>query len=121
SAGYFAQPGMDLVDLFVGSEGTLGVIAEAVLRVIPLPRKCAALITCASDEQAVAVTAALRAAAQQAWRGGGPLDVAAIEYMDARALAVVPDEAFVHAGVERPRLGSSLLLVQIEIPGDDEA
>jgi D-lactate dehydrogenase (cytochrome) len=121
SAGYYAKPGMDLVDLFVGSEGTLGIIAEAVLRVIPLPRKCAALITCRSDEQAVAVTSALRDAAPQAWRGNGPLDVAAIEYMDPRALAVVPDEAFLRAGVARPGPGALLLLVQIDMPGNEEA
>jgi D-lactate dehydrogenase (cytochrome) len=121
SAGYYAKPGMDLVDLFVGSEGTLGIVAEAVLRVIPLPRKCAALVTCASDEQAVAVTSALRNAARHTWRGNGPLDIAAIEYMDARALGVVPDEAFLRAGVARPGAGFVLLLVQIEMPDDEEA
>jgi D-lactate dehydrogenase (cytochrome) len=120
SAGYYAKPGMDLVDLFVGSEGTLGIVAEAVLRVIPLPRSCSALVTCASDEQAVVVTTALRDAARQAWQGSGPLDVAAIEYMDARALALVPDEAFAHAGVARPRARCVLLLVQIEVPGEEE-
>jgi D-lactate dehydrogenase (cytochrome) len=120
SAGYYARPDMDAVDLFVGSEGTLGVIVEATLRVIPLPRRCAALITCASDAQAVAVTAALREQAAQAWTGNGALDVAAVEYMDARALALVPDEAFGRAGVTRPPLGSVLLLVQIEVPADEE-
>ncbi|MCX5751668.1 MAG: FAD-binding oxidoreductase [Candidatus Saganbacteria bacterium] len=31
SAGYFVEPNMDLIDLFIGSEGTLGFIAEAEL------------------------------------------------------------------------------------------
>jgi D-lactate dehydrogenase (cytochrome) len=120
SAGYYAKPDMDLVDLFVGSEGTLGVIVEATLRVIPLPRRCAALVACASDAQAVAVTAALRQAAGRAWRGEGPLDVAAVEYMDARALALVPDDDLAAAGVRRPSGGDVLLLVQIELPGGEE-
>ena len=37
AAGYFAQPGMDLVDLFVGSEGTLGVITEIELQILKKP------------------------------------------------------------------------------------
>ncbi|MGH9219264.1 MAG: FAD-binding oxidoreductase [Vicinamibacterales bacterium] len=37
AAGYFVQPGMDLIDLFIGSEGTLGAIAEVVFKTAPLP------------------------------------------------------------------------------------
>jgi D-lactate dehydrogenase (cytochrome) len=33
SAGYFTAPHCDLIDLFIGSEGTLGVVAQATLRV----------------------------------------------------------------------------------------
>ena len=84
------------------------------------PKRVAALIRCADDRQAVLVTAALRREAQSAWRGQGPLDVAAIEYMDTRALGAVPDEAFSRAGVTRPSGRSVMLLVQIEIDGDDE-
>ncbi|MFZ4526465.1 MAG: FAD-binding oxidoreductase [Chlorobium sp.] len=38
NAGYFSEEGMDLIDLFIGSEGTLGIIAEADLMLLPLPK-----------------------------------------------------------------------------------
>jgi D-lactate dehydrogenase (cytochrome) len=37
AAGYWMRPGMDLLDLLIGSEGTLGVFTEAVLRLHPRP------------------------------------------------------------------------------------
>ena len=43
NAGYFSEENMDLIDLFIGSEGTLGVIAEADLMLIPLPES---IISC---------------------------------------------------------------------------
>lgn len=120
SAGYFARPGMDLIDLFIGSEGTLGVVVDATLRVIPLPRRILALITCASDAQALLLTAALRQEAALSWRGDGPLDVAAIEYIDDRSLARLPADAFLRAGFARPDPPAAVLLAQVEV-SDDEA
>jgi D-lactate dehydrogenase (cytochrome) len=111
SAGYYATPAMDLIDLFIGSEGTLGVIVEATLRVIPRPRRAVALIRCDSDSEAVTVTGALRS----------EHSVSAIEYMDARALRVVPNDVFARAGVARPDGDSVLLMVQIEVESDDAA
>ena len=118
SAGYFARPGMDLIDLFIGSEGTLGIVTGATLRVIPLPRRVVALVPFGSDHQAVMLTAALRDAARASWKGDGHVDVSAIEFMDGRALALVPDEAFSRAGVTRPDRDAGLLLVQLELTGD---
>jgi D-lactate dehydrogenase (cytochrome) len=111
SAGYFTQRHLDLVDLFVGSEGTLGVIVDATLRIKRRPLRCVALIACGSEAQAISVTARLRAEASAA---EGRLDVAAIEYMDARSLALVDESVFAHAGIRRPTDGTTLLLVQIE-------
>ena len=37
ASGYFVAPGMDVIDLFIGSEGTLGVIVEAEMRLLPKP------------------------------------------------------------------------------------
>ena len=37
TGGYRLCPGMDWIDLFAGSEGTLGVITEAELRLLPSP------------------------------------------------------------------------------------
>ena len=120
SAGYYATPGMDLVDLFVGSEGTLGVIVDVTLRVIPRPAFCVALVQCDSESQALEVTEALRSCAIAAWRGDGPLDVAAIEYIDAKSVALLDDPVFARAGLARPPAGSTLLLAQIELGAQSE-
>ena len=37
ASGYYAAPGMDAVDLFVGSDGTLGVICEIELELLAAP------------------------------------------------------------------------------------
>jgi D-lactate dehydrogenase (cytochrome) len=117
SAGYFSRPGMDLVDLLVGSEGTLGVIVDVTLRVIRRPARCLALIACESDAEALALTKHLREEAQRTWLNASDgLDVAAVECMDGRSLRYVPDTVFARAGATRPERNSVLLLVQLELP-----
>lgn len=37
TTGYYSKPEMDLIDLFIGSEGTLGIFTEIEIRLIPRP------------------------------------------------------------------------------------
>src|SRR5260221_1262230 len=68
SAGYFATPAMDLIDLFIGSEGTLGVVTEATLRVLRVrPALCLAFVPFTDRRAALALFAALRQSARDTW------------------------------------------------------
>jgi D-lactate dehydrogenase (cytochrome) len=121
SAGYYATLDMDLVDLFVGAEGTLGVITDVTFRVVGRPLRCTVLISCADEAQALSLTRLLRQRAQRTWQGQDVLDVAAIEYMDAGSLAFVDDAVFARAGARRPPESGVLLLAQVETTDDAEA
>ena len=122
SAGYFAAPDMDLVDLFIGSEGTLGVVTEVTFAVVaPAPRVAMIWIPLPSERAATDLTRTLRAAARDAWRHAAArgVDVAAIEHLDARSLAIVrEDGAARRHQVAAPAGAQAALLVQVELPAD---
>ena len=114
SAGYHAEPDMDLVDLFVGSEGTLGVITTVTFRVLsPVPTRAMALVPCRSERNAIALVADLR----------NEPAVAAIEHMDRRCLQILrEDGADRRYDVRFPQGTALALLVQLELPpGTSEA
>lgn len=124
SAGYHAEEQMDLVDLFIGSEGTLGVITALELRVVPAPVTLQAWLPVDGERTSLALTDNLRRAAQSTWASGDPrgLDVAAIEWLDARGLALVYADgraAALHLGPEAR--GREALWVQLELPAGSSA
>jgi D-lactate dehydrogenase (cytochrome) len=51
NAGYWSAPGMELIDLFIGSEGTLDVVVEAELLLRPAPEKVIACLAWFVDEE----------------------------------------------------------------------
>jgi D-lactate dehydrogenase (cytochrome) len=85
AAGYYAAANMDLVDLFVGSEGTLGIITEVQLALEQLPESILSLQGFfASEERALEFVRALRG---EVPAGLPPPDgIQAIEYYDGRSL-----------------------------------
>ncbi len=120
SAGYFAATGMDVIDLFIGSEGTLGVITEVTLRILPeRPGMCLAFVPFGDRSDALALVARLRDAARETWRTRDPrgMDVSAIEHMDARCLALLREDGADRAnGVAIPDGTEMALLVTLELP-----
>jgi D-lactate dehydrogenase (cytochrome) len=125
SAGYHAEPGMDLIDLFIGSEGTLGIVTEVTFRTLtPAPNLVYAWIPCASETRALELVATLRDASLATWRTHDPagMDVCAIEHMDRRSLEVIrEDGADRRNNVSVPDGTALALLVQLELDPDVDA
>ena len=81
AAGYYAADNMDLVDLFIGADGTLGVLSELELRLVPAPGAAWGLTAFFPDpDAALAFVLRLRDSA------GRP---AALEFFDAHALELL--------------------------------
>jgi FAD/FMN-containing dehydrogenase len=106
TAGYPLRPGMDWIDLFVGSEGTLCVVTEARLRLLAAPRAVlAGVIFFPHDE------AALKAVDD--WRTSVPVRM--LEYFDAPSLALLRSRFR-----EIPNAASAAILFDQELASDDD-
>lgn len=80
SAGYPLTPGMDWIDLITGSEGTLGVVIEADLKLLGQPKELLnGIVFFTSDQDAIN--------AVEAWRPIHGLRM--LEYVDEPSLALI--------------------------------
>ena len=95
-------PGMDLTGVVVGSEGTLGVVTEATVRLLPLPEAVRTTLALFAS-----VDAASAAVSDLIGRGVVP---SALEMMDRLALSAI--EAAFHAGY--PPEAGAVLLVEVD-------
>jgi D-lactate dehydrogenase (cytochrome) len=89
AAGYFVEDGADAVDLFVGSEGTLGVVTEVEVALLPQPEGVLSGIVFFTDEEDL--LAFVREARERSLRTRDAklskgLDARALEYFDGESL-----------------------------------
>ncbi len=61
TSGFYAAPHMDLVDLFIGSEGAFGIITAVDVALLAWEPKCSIVQFVDSDDRALALVQALRA------------------------------------------------------------
>jgi FAD/FMN-containing dehydrogenase len=103
TAGYRLAPGMDWIDLFCGSEGTLGVTLEAEVALLPIPKHLlSGVVFFGSDDDALDAVAR--------WRSVPELRM--LEYADRPSLDLIRSRY-----PEIPRSAQAALLIEAE--GDD--
>ncbi|MFA5081946.1 MAG: FAD-linked oxidase C-terminal domain-containing protein [Hydrogenophilaceae bacterium] len=99
--------GYDLTRLLVGSEGTLALITEATLKLLPAPRRIASLRVCYASNRA-ACEAVIRAMRQ-------PVVPYALEFMDHRSIEAIRE----YGAAEGLPAGTQAALMA-EVEGDAE-
>lgn len=104
ASGYFVAEGMDAIDLFIGSEGTLGVITEVEARLLPVSESVLSGVAFFEvEENLLAFVREAREASLTARRGDKEaigIDARALEYFDDESLrflrskfSLVPERA----------------------------
>lgn len=104
SCGYPLRPGMDWIDLFIGSEGTLGFVLEADVKLLDNPKSLLnGIVFFPSDEASLD--------ALDAWRGVPELRM--LEYVDDPALRMIQQRY-----PETPARAKAALIVEQIIESD---
>ena len=106
AAGYFLKPDLEWVDLLAGSEGTLGIISEAELQLLPEPAAILSGVVFFRDDET-----ALDAV--DAWRDLPELRL--LEFMDGMALRLLRSSY-----PDIPGHAEAALLVEQNLTGEDD-
>jgi len=112
SAGYFAEDGMDLIDLFIGQEGTLSVIAEVELGLERKPFKIFSIfIFLATEKDAWLLSDQIKRTVRQ----GELNSILSVEYFDSNALDLL---RLKNSNV--PAAARSAIFIEEELDGPDD-
>ncbi len=98
TSGYVSGATVDAIDLFIGSEGTLGVIVEAELELLPKPESFfSGIVFFGNDQDLLGFVAEARALSfanretEPTRRPPNPVSASLIEYFDDRSLRLISE------------------------------
>ncbi|MEZ5423909.1 MAG: FAD-binding oxidoreductase [Pyrinomonadaceae bacterium] len=89
-SGYFNSDNLDAIDLFIGSEGTLGVVVEATLSLLEKPKGFFSGIV--FFEQEKDLLAFVDEARERSRTPGSDIEAVLLEYFDANSLAFIGEK-----------------------------
>ena len=98
-SGFFNEQPLDAVDLFIGSEGTLGIVTEIELSILPKPEGFfSGIVFFAKNADLLAFVDSVKSRSFESRRSpvamapGSDIDASLVEYFDDRALAFIAEK-----------------------------
>jgi D-lactate dehydrogenase (cytochrome) len=118
TTGYFSGDKVDAVDIFIGSEGTLGVIVEAELELLPKPESFFSGIVFFEDESNLlrfVFEARERSFRSREEKNVNEIDATLLEYFDSQSLRFISEKF-----PETPQTPTSAIFFEQETTEDNE-
>ncbi len=104
ASGYYCKPNMDALDLFIGSEGTLGIVTKIKLKLVPKPEKvlsCLLFFNTEDEAMGFIIKARDLSRESQITKNENDINALALEFFDGNALkflsndySIIPHEAY---------------------------
>jgi D-lactate dehydrogenase (cytochrome) len=112
AAGFHLRENMDLIDLFIGSEGTLGLVKKIGLDILPVPEEVLSAVVFFDERNNLLNFV-------ETLRNGnvGGLEARLIEYFDKNSLALLSDH---HSDIPKEAVGAVWIEIEVASSQLDE-
>lgn len=125
ASGYFSSENLDAIDLFVGSEGTLGVITEIELKILPKPEGfLSGIVFFKNEKNLLSFVAEARSFSFETRKNriqnsqpitGNEIDATLLEYFDENSLTFIKEKF-----PETPENMAGAIFLEQETNGENE-